>query len=798
MYPTMTNKTLNLNYKPKAVQYLLVFFCALIMALVIFIPFVIHDGGTFNYIGDFNCQQIPFYLEANESVRKGEIFWNWNTDLGSNLIGSYAFYLIGSPFFWLTLLLPLKWVPASIPFLICLKTAVAALTSYCYLKRMVSNKNYAFIGSLLYAFSGFCFYNIFFNHFHDIIAFFPLLLIGIEKLMGEGKKGFMAFAVFINALTNYYFFVAEAVFIAIYFIIGLLSKHWERVTFKKFFALALECALGFLGAAFIVFPAVLSTLQIGRASTKLTGWAWLTYYEIQRPMQILQAFFMPPEICSITNMLPDAGGKWSSVNAWLPLFGAAGTFTWLGRRKKRDFFSYMVITLVIMAFVPALNSAFQLFSNNYYTRWFFCLVMMFCVVTIKAIEECSFKEWCWGTLKYGAIAFGMALPIALIKNPETETMGLAIENELLWAHIGIVAVSIILTLLVVYLIKIGKKRALSVLVAVTTVFAVSFGWFYVGVSKGHSSIDDGKAYANINAYGRWNMETKLNDGERIDTINTETNAGMLWNMPTQRAFHSVVPGSIFDFYECIGQKRDVKSDVDYKNYALKSLLSVKYVFEGTDKDSEDATDYTHLTYEYTDNGTDVYSYDYYLPMGFCYDSYITQTELTENYSESLRDDIMLTTLVVEDEKEAEVSEILPHEDTERIYAKINLFENVAQRKKSLCESFTVNKNGFWSQIDSDKENYVFFSVPYDEGWSATVNGEEAPIIRANTGFMAIKIKEGNNSISFKYFTPGLKIGFIISCAACILFEIYMLCGKMISVKKVISSKKATATDVEKE
>ena len=98
----------NLNTKSNAKQYVTVFFWTLAISLVIFIPFVIMDGGYFIYLGDFNCQQIPFYIEVNESIRNGEFFWNWNTDLGANLIGSYAFYLIGSPFFWLTLLLPLQ------------------------------------------------------------------------------------------------------------------------------------------------------------------------------------------------------------------------------------------------------------------------------------------------------------------------------------------------------------------------------------------------------------------------------------------------------------------------------------------------------------------------------------------------------------------------------------------------------------------------------------------------------------------------------------------------------------------
>ncbi len=785
MYPTMTKKTLNLNFKTKTAQYLIVFFGALILAHLIFIPFVIADGGTFNYIGDYNCQQIPFYIEANESVRNGEIFWNWNTDLGANFIGSYAFYLIGSPFFWLTLLLPLSWVPKAIPFLICLKIAVAALTSYAYLKRVVKNKNYAFLGSLLYAFSGFSFFNIFFNHFHDVIAFFPLLLIGLEKLLGEGKKGWMAAAVFINALTNYYFFVAEVVFVVIYFFIGLFTHRWQHVTLKRFFALCLESVIGFMGAAFIVLPAVLTTLQIDRASTKLSGWAWLTYYEIQRPMQILQAFFLPPEICSITNMLPDAGGKWSSVNAWLPMFGAAGALTWLGQRKKRDFFSYMVITLVIMAFIPALNSVFQLFSNNFYTRWFFTLTLMLSAVTIKAIEECTFKEWCWGTGKAAAIALGMAVPIALIKNPDTGEHGLAIEQGLLWAHIGIAVICIIITLVAIYLIKTEKKHAMRVVTAILTAFILLFGWFYIGISKGHGSIDDDKSYTDININGRWNMTTELSDGERIDTVNTETNAGMFWNMPTMRAFHSVVPGSVFDFYHTIGEERDVKSDVNLKNYPLKSLLSVKFVIEGApDEDS----DYTYLNFEYTDNGVDVYSYEHYIPMGFSYDSFITRSELEENFSDNLRDDIMLVTLVAEDEFEEQVSDILPHANPKELFVQINLTENVAQRRENTCDSFVIDNRGFSATYSSATKDYVFFSVPFEDGWSATVNGKEAQIIKVNAGFMAVAVPEGQSEIRFDYMTPGLILGLIIAAAALLIFVIYMVFGKIISVKSVMSSK----------
>src|SRR5690554_4997812 len=107
-------------------RYLFVFVLAFFMAVIIFLPFVIFDRGIFIYYGDYNVQQIPFYKLAHEAVLDGNIFWNWNTDLGANFIGSYSFYLLGSPFFYLTLPFPNDWVPYLMPVLLSLKTATAA------------------------------------------------------------------------------------------------------------------------------------------------------------------------------------------------------------------------------------------------------------------------------------------------------------------------------------------------------------------------------------------------------------------------------------------------------------------------------------------------------------------------------------------------------------------------------------------------------------------------------------------------------------------------------------------------
>ena len=147
---------------------------------MLFVPFIIYNGGVFYYYGDFNVQEIPFYQLMHGLVRDGELGWNHLTDLGTDTLASYSFYLMGSPFFWMTIPFPNEIVPNLIGPLLILKFACAASAAYIFLQRYVQNKSMAVLGGLLYAFSGFSIYNVFFFHFHEPMIVFPLLLAALD------------------------------------------------------------------------------------------------------------------------------------------------------------------------------------------------------------------------------------------------------------------------------------------------------------------------------------------------------------------------------------------------------------------------------------------------------------------------------------------------------------------------------------------------------------------------------------------------------------------------------------------
>ncbi len=168
--------------------------CAL-TAAIFFLPFYIIDGGFFHYAGDFNSQQISFYRYMNGFIKgagypdgmagAARSTFSWATDLGSGAMNAYSFYLYGSPFFWLSLIFPQNWLPYLMVPLLVLKFAVAGGGAYRYLCRYVRRSDHAVLGACLYAFSGFSIYNVFFNHFIDVVALFPWMLWALDETLYE-------------------------------------------------------------------------------------------------------------------------------------------------------------------------------------------------------------------------------------------------------------------------------------------------------------------------------------------------------------------------------------------------------------------------------------------------------------------------------------------------------------------------------------------------------------------------------------------------------------------------------------
>ena len=330
-------------------------------------------------------QQIPFYNHLHAALKSGKYLYDWGTDLGGSFVGCYSFYILGSPFFWLSTIFPIGMVRYLIPWLLALKTSVAAMTAYAYIRRFVKNKDSAFIGAMLYAFSGFQLYNVFFNHFHDVTAFFPLLLLTFEQLTQDDRRGVFALCVALCASISYFFFVCELVFLVLYFFIRCLDDDF-KMNFKSFILLLVEGALGVAISCIIFLPACYDVINNPRVNSRLYGTDMIFYGENVRIPRIIQAFFMMSDMPARVNILQSDNGRWASIAGYLPMFSMVGVIAFM-RDKKKSWLTKIVAASAIMMCVPWLNSLYVALNSSYYARWYFAPILMMCLMTAMVMDE---------------------------------------------------------------------------------------------------------------------------------------------------------------------------------------------------------------------------------------------------------------------------------------------------------------------------------------------------------------------------------------------------------------------------
>ena len=774
---------------------LFTFLVALITAACLFVPYMIMSEGYFTFYGDFNVQQIPFYQMCHGAIRDGNINWNWLTDLGSDFVGAYAFYTLGSPFFWVTLIFPNSFVPYLMGPLLILKFAFAALTGYMYIRRFTKTSYAASLGGLLYAFSGFSIYNIFFNHFHEAIIVFPLLLLSIELLITENRRGVFALAVAFCAITNYFFFFGMVIFCIIYFFVRLYSKA-IKVKITRFWAFVFEAILGVALASVLLVPALNAVMGNERISSILMGWNGITYGKEQIYLYVIQSFFFPPDIPARPVFFPEANVKWSSVAGWLPVFSMTGFFTWFKLREK-SWQKRLLAICALCALVPILNSAFYAFNTSYYARWFYMPVLIIALATVMLAEDKK-VDFSYGLKWTTAITLAFVLVIGFFPQTVTENgkeeliFGLYTQdsNGTYALRFWTTSIIAIICLVVQKLLFIARQKSHTkfYMGAIACVCAVSivYGNVFIATGRMHSyEVKDVVIDSLIE--GEVNLP---DDSEyRIDVYDGVDNTGMYLGLPSINAFHSVVSPSIMEFYDYIGVERSVASRPDTDVPAIRSLLSVKYLLNRTDGDSFIDEDGETLMpgFEYLKTSGNYYVYENqnYVPYGFSYDYYMSY-KFCDDYSESLRSQLMLKAILLTDDQIEKYGDYMTNVEELRYQSSyddsivsLNFNDNsisvdAAALRQTAAEEFKVDNKGFSARVTRDKKSLVFFSVPYDKGWTATVNGKAVNVEKVNAGFMAIAVDEGVSWIRFDYQNPGLALGVSVTLGAAIIFVIYMI------------------------
>ena len=675
---------------------------------------------------DFLHQEISFILETKRMLATGAPWWSWNTYLGSDFIGSYAFYTLTSPFVWINCLFPESLLEISIAITLVLKFLCMAWLAWVYLRKMGVSRENSCLGSFLFTFSSFSIASLYYYHFYEPIIAFLILLIAIERLLRREKWGMtcVALASFVVTFVNFYFAIGTFIAALIYVIFRGFSSEID-FSFKTAVKGVAAVLVGIMMCAFLLLPIYNSMLDTTRADAQSVFDETVILNLLER----LRTLFMPKVVEGATVFVNEGSGSFSN-EACIAVFGLslALVYAW----RHRNWLSALLITLLVVYLTP-LNGVFTLFTNPLYTRWAYALTMIIVLCTVRVIDER--RDVKRGVVAYcilaSIIVLGFVIKV-IIDN------GTHVPSVRFIALIGLFFVGIAALLL-----WSRRKMSLRWLKVAVVACVIVQTWLFL-LNLGTDSL----SYKTlINNVERGNGDVTSRTDFRADKGFIYYNAGLLRNRASVHGYHSVINKDVDVFLRTATRdfwpKNKLRANVHQDE--LDALLSVKDVYE-------------------IDSIGNVIKREnkYYIPMGFAYDKYMLESDFSKMREDTtINLPLMMLAAVVMNGSEDCMDDL-------DYYEPLNLDSLVAKRKECTATDFKGSSTGFTAKIDLPSTKMIFFSVPYSKGFTAKVDGKESRIYKANLCMMALKVPEGKHAIVFEYFPPGLKTGSWISLVGLLL------------------------------
>ena len=95
-----------------------------------------------------------------------------------------------------------------------------------------------------------------------------------------------------------------------------------------------------------------------------------------------------------------------------------------------------------------------------------------------------------------------------------------------------------------------------------------------------------------------------------------------------------------------------------------------------------------------------------------------------------------------------------------------------QKIKEQPVTVSTSKNKVFATYDVQQDTSIFFTIPYDKGWSAYQDGKKIEMKQTQTGFMKVDVPKGKGTITLSFIPNGFITGAICSFTSLLLFGIY--------------------------
>ena len=110
-------------------------------------------------------------------------------------------------------------------------------------------------------------------------------------------------------------------------------------------------------------------------------------------------------------------------------------------------------------------------------------------------------------------------------------------------------------------------------------------------------------------------------------------------------------------------------------------------------------------------------------------------------------------------------------------------ENAEKLRKESLKNVVLGTNRLSGTIDVTGNKVLCVTVPYENGWTAYVDGQKTEILRANYAFMGLNLSEGHHEIVLEYHVPYLAEGVIVSLVSMCITVIILVVTKRKKLQK---------------
>lgn len=755
---------------------------AVAIALLIYAVKGIYPFGEMTIAhADMGQSYETFYHLLWDILRGGKsLLYSYTLGSGSNVFGGVLLDGFASPLAWLIILFKRKNIIYAFSYLLLIRIALIALTTYIFLNKIYKKRGngeklefWKVLFSVMYALSGYVLISYTNIMWLDVVAIFPIFCLGIHRLLTQNKSGLFVVTLTLSLIISYYISYMILFFIlsCLPFAVFLYAKKEDRKRVAGKFIMAVLLSL-FL-SMFSFLPAFSQTMSSYRMAAKAA-----TVVENN-----------------------EAGMK--LIFLMMSAIELLGTVRLLKYFKKDNIVKMMILSLIMCGILPILferiNMLWHTGSHNCFPfRYGFIpiFIMLNCgmyYITKYLPCEKKFEKIDIFLIILALVPITVLTPrIVLSINSNDPAFKIEVAD-----CIALCIQTIMCALVIDKVLKIENKKVRNSIISVIVIFQIIIqGLAYIGVPEerrgGPEHSDSSITVANelIQAFN--SNKTTLYRYKDLDQSMTE-NYPLVLDWPSISTFLHIISKEQVLTHSQLGYTRNNTKLGDCGGTLVSDeILGIKYSLSKNELDSE-----IYQKNGTAKNGINLYEYKEMLPYGIVYennkdistipekfDVFETQNYLyKELFSEN---EDMLEKVSTQKEKTEDDENKVIYRYTMRVNEKSYLYlygnegENLIYKIIVNGETVTIpwinNQNNTWYSLSSNNGiinlgkfenqdvevetisykgrcNLKFATLPLEKFENFVANYNESTTKKINIENNKIKIKVENAKAGQKLFLP---------------------------------------------